>query len=944
MDCCEDLWSVRSSSETAGNWHRSPAGELALAGVMGHGVLGTTMVFEAPRVQPFEIPAGHERREQMQDNLIVFPEPPPGNNVMSVTRTLPVSLTSLIGREREMQAIHALLLRSDVHVLTLTGTAGVGKTRLALEVAREMVSDFVDGVHVIFLAPLSNPAFVIPTIAHSFGLSESGSLPVLEQLKVSLRDKQRLLLLDNFEHVMGAATLLVELLEVCPDLKLLVTSREVLRLRGEHQFTVPPLALPDPKNLPDAASLAQVPAVHLFLQRAQTITSDFQMTAGNAATIVEICIRLDGLPLAIELAAARIKVFTPQALLGRLDRRLQVLTGGARDLPGRQQTLRHTIEWSYELLPVEDQRLFRQLSVFVGGCAFQAVEAVSEDVAEEQTSVLDTLTSLLDKNLLRQAEQENGEPWFMMLETIREFGLEALADSGEMEATRHAYAAYYLQLAEAAAPELKGPQQEVWFRRLERELDNLRAALSGLLERGEAGENIEMALRLGAALIDFWQVRSHAQEGWTFLERALERSEGVAVAERAKALYAAGHLAADLGNVDRSEELCQQSLVLFREGGDVAGVGEALLSLGSTSWQKGELTTARVRLEESLKVCTEAGDKNIMAWSLEMLSVVAMNQGNYTQGYSYAESGLLLFRETGNTGGIAFALIQIAWGYLDEGDAAKAHPLIEESSALFTEIGQKTYERLALWGMGWAAFRQGKIALARSLLEESVNYQGEEEPAELDNKAWALSHLARVVAFEGDHARARALYEQCLAIVKQVDSKLFTPFHLEGLAAVVAAQGELPWAVRLWGAAEVLRDGMGAPIPPAYRADYERSVAATRTQLGEQAFATAWVEGGTMTLDQVLGEQGKAKVTTPAETAQPARPMTKPSASSPDGLTAREVEVLRLLAQGMTSAQIAEQLVIGVVTVNFHVRSIYSKLGVTSRAAAARYAVEHHLV
>jgi tetratricopeptide (TPR) repeat protein len=273
-----------------------------------------------------------------------------------------------------------------------------------------------------------------------------------------------------------------------------------------------------------------------------------------------------------------------------------------------------------------------------------------------------------------------------------------------------------------------------------------------------------------------------------------------------------------------------------------------------TSWSKGELATARVHLEESLKLSTETENTNIMAWSLWFLASVAMLQGNYTQGYSHAEACLLLFRERGDTRGIAFAFQGIAWGYLEEGDAVRAHPLFEESYALHKEIGEHAYERVGLWGLGWVAFRQGKIALARSLLEEgSANFQGEQYPADLANQAWVLSHLAQVVAFEGDYARARALYEQCLAIVKQVGGwKIYIPFYLEGLAAVVAVQGELLWAARLWGTAELLRDGMGTPIPPAYRADYERSVASTRSQLGEQAFATAWTEGRTMTLEQVL--------------------------------------------------------------------------------------------
>ena len=286
----------------------------------------------------------------MQDNIIVFPEPPVGDTAQLVTHTLPVSLTSLIGREHEVQAIQALLSHIDVRLLTLTGTAGVGKTRLALRVATKLLADFPDGVYFVSLAPISDPAFVLPTIAHSMGLTESGSQPLLDLLKISQRDKQRLLLLDNFEHVISAATLLAELLEACPDLKILITSREVLRLRAEHQFAVPPLALPDPRNLLDDGSLAHVPALRLFLQRAQAIRSDFQLTADNAATIAEICIRLDGLPLAIELAAARVKALSLQALLTRLEHRLQLLTGGMRDLPERQQTLRNTIQWSYDLL------------------------------------------------------------------------------------------------------------------------------------------------------------------------------------------------------------------------------------------------------------------------------------------------------------------------------------------------------------------------------------------------------------------------------------------------------------------------------------------------------------------------------------------------------------------------------------------------------------------
>jgi predicted ATPase/class 3 adenylate cyclase len=779
---------------------------------------------------------------------------PPLKTLDASPNNLPIQPTPFIGREQELTVVGALLLRKEVHLVTLTGPGGIGKTRLALQVAADQASHFADGTWFVSLAPLSDPDLVIPTISQALGLREARDHSPLEQLKRFLQEKKVLLLLDNFEQVVSAALSLADLLAFCPHLKVLVTSRERVHLQAEREFHVPALALPDPKRLPDLVVLSQYTAVALFLERAQAVTPQFQLTKTSAPAVADICVRLDGLPLAIELAAARIRLFSPQALLTRLGQRLPLLVSSAHDVPARQQTLRKTIQWSYDLLTTAEQRLFRRLAVFVGGCAFQAVEAVSEDVAEETISVLDTMTSLLDKNLLRQTEQENGEPWFMMLETIREFGLEALAEGGELEAMRQAHAAYYLQLAEATAPALRGPQQEVWFQRLEREHDNLRAALSCLLERGEDRESIEMALRLGASLRDFWVVRSHEHEGWAELSRALERSEGVAVAMRAKALMAAGFLAGELGNVDRGEELCQQSLALFRESGNVAGVGDALYHLGFTFYLKGDLASARLHFEESLEVCTETGDKNRMAWSLFLLSIVDMFQGEYTRGYSHAEASLLLFREVGNKRGIAFSILQIALGYLDEGDAVKAHPLFEESYALFTKIGSKTYERLGLWGLGWVAFRQGKIALARSLLERSANFQGEEEPADLDNKAWALSHLARVVAFEGDYARARALYEQSLAIVKQVSNKFWTPFYLEGLAEVVAVQGELLWAARLWGVAEALRDALGTPIPPAFRADYECSVATAGTQLGEQAFAAAWVQGRAMTLEQVVNE------------------------------------------------------------------------------------------
>lgn len=879
----------------------------------------------------------------MQDNLIVFPEPPPGDRVQPVIQTLPVSLTSLIGRGQEVQTIKALLSRPDVRLLTLTGTPGVGKTCLALEVARDLAHDFADGVHVVSLAPLSDPAFVIPTIAHSIGLSESGSQPVLELLKTSQRDKQRLLLLDNFEQVIEASTLLVALLEACPDLKLLVTSREVLRLRGEHQFTVPPLTLPDPRPLIGDQSFAHVPAVQLFLQRAQAIRSDFQLTPHNAAIIAEICLRLDGLPLAIELAAARVKVLSVQALLRRLQHRFQLLTAGARDLPERHQTLRNTIQWSYDLLSEEEQCLFRRLSVFVGGCTLEAVEAVCATPGERTAHVMDGVASLLDKSLLHQTGQEREVgPRFVLLETIREFGSECRAEAGETEATQEAHAAYYLALAEEAEPHLKGPEQIRWFARLEQEHENLRTALSWLLRRArvegqaeEARRQAERALRLCVALSWFWEWYEYFREGWSFLEQALTMRMGVERSLQARALRCAGGLIRGLLDLERAEALTQESLTLYRELGDTVGRADALLLQGKIAWLRSQYALARSQLEEAEVLFQRAGDTWKRGHCVIELARIATKQGRFDRAHALLGESLAFYQALGDQQYIAWVLYHQACVLFEsQSDLSRAATLAEQSLAIYREANATSCSVFPLRLLAEIHLVQGKQTRARELAEEcraigrERGFVGFEE----------FITLARVLASQDDHTAARTLYLEGLAQLRTIGDKVFTAACLEGLGAGEASQGQLTWAVRLWGAAEAVRQHIGTPLPSVYRAEYEHSVAAARAQLGEKPFAATWAEGRTLTPEQALAAvEGQPKRPTQA-------PVARPAAAPPDGLTAREVEVLCLLAQGLTSAQIAEQLVISVVTVNFHVRSIYSKLGVTSRAAATRYALEHHLV
>jgi predicted ATPase len=444
---------------------------------------------------------------------------------------LPAQLTPLIGREQEVAAACALLRQLEVRLLTLTGMGGVDKTCLGLQIATDLLKDFADGVCFVSLAPISDPELVIPAITKTLGLSETRDQPFVERLAAHLHEKNMLLFLDNFEQVIRAAPVLTELLGRCPSLKILVTSREVLRVHSEQEIPVLPLALPDLSHLPEPKAVSQNAAVALFLQRVHSVQPDFQITTANARAIAAICTHLDGLPLALELAAARLKLLSPQALLARLEHRLQVLTWGPRDVHTRQQTLRNTLQWSYDLLDAQEQRLFRRLAVFVGGCTLEAVEAVYKALGDEVMHVLDRVSSLFDKSLVqRKSTQRDEEPRLVMLETIREYGLECLTMSGELELTRRAHANYYLALAEEVDPKLEGPQQAVWLERLEREHVNLRAAMRWSLERGkdvqDTEDRRELALRFGAVLWGFWIIHSHWSEGRTFLEQALAASEG----------------------------------------------------------------------------------------------------------------------------------------------------------------------------------------------------------------------------------------------------------------------------------------------------------------------------------------------------------------------------------------------------------------------------------
>lgn len=781
-----------------------------------------------------------------------------------------------------MQEIQQRLAGSEVRLLTLTGPPGVGKTRLALEAAAHLPAAFDNGIIFVDLTPIRDPALVASTIAQSLGVVEWLQRPVLEELADFLQEQHLLLVLDNYEQVLDAADVVDHLLRMCPRIKILVTSRAPLRLTSEHEFPVAPLELPDREHLPSPVEVAASSAVALFVARARAVQPDFALDASTSRAVADICVRLDGLPLAIELAAARVKHLPPVAIVARLEDRFALLTSGARNVPARHQTLHAAIAWSYDLLEPSDQALFRRLAVFVGGCTLEAAGAVCPDGHDRQRDILDGLAALVDRSLLSLTPTQDGTPRFRMLESLREFALGQLAESDEAGEMQRRHAGFFLRLAERAKSGLLGPEAQRWLEHFDVEDDNLRAALAWTLGGGDP----ETGVKLAGALSPFWYSRGHLSEGRAWLDRALAHTRGVPVAARCQLLGDATWLARFQGDYKRSVALAEEAMVLAREAGQPEAAIGGMVSLGHIVLEQGDDTRAKAIFEEGLSLARAAGNEQDIVHMLSGLAVVARDQGDYDRATALFEETVDLLRKAGNQGSMANQLAHLSLTALYQGDHGRAETLGQEALALLRQLN----------------IRPGI--------------------------AFVLTVLGFLALVKGDDARAWELHREALVLRSDVHREWGSVSLLESLALVAARHHEEERAARVLGAAEAWRIALGL-APPGLLADMrDKALSAMRGRLGKEGMAAAWEVGRRLPLEQAVKEALAVRV--------PPRP--DEGRQRPGQLSPREQEVAVLVSHGRSNREIAAALYISERTVESHVQSILNKLGFHTRTQIATWA------
>jgi len=831
----------------------------------------------------------------------------PRSKANQIPHNLPSPLSVFIGRESEISEVKKLL--STHRLVTLSGPGGCGKTRLALKVSHELLEEFSDGIWFVELASIFDPALVPQTIGSTFNIRELSGQSLIDALVNFLSGREILLVIDNCEHLITVCAQFAEtILQKCPDLKILATSREVLGITGEVAWRVPPLSLPgqqpwiNPASAQDALHLYQdSESVQLFVVRAMATSPEFQLTAENGAWVAEICRHLDGMPLAIELAAARVRSLSVQQIEKRLDDRFHLLTGGSRTAPPRQQTLMSTLDWSYALLSATEQKVLQRFSVFVSGATLEAAEWVCAGKEIKSVDVLDTLSHLVDKSLVMADKLGRGEGHYppveslryRLLETIRQYALEKLSESGEVDESRNRHLNYFIQWAETAELHLSGMEQVEWFELFEAEHDNVRAALDWC---NADADRADSGLRLAVACARFWRLRGYLSEGRIHISAALSRTNTSERTEmRAQALFWSASLAYLQSDYPATRLLAEESLMHWRE-------------LDSTN-------------------------KIALADTLDLLGELATEEGDYTTAPRLFEEALDIFKELEDPRGVGDMLMQLGWAYMRMGRYDEVAPRMEEALGLFQEIGHVSLLGFTLAGLGELAIRQGQYERATQLLEESLAIRKQH------GHKWGigatLGALGWVALLQHDIHQMKKWLGKSLALRMEIGDKGGIAWCLEKLAEAKIVQAQFQDAAKIFGYAEALRTPIGSVIDPADQADYNRIIAGLRMALGEEAFTAAWEKGATMHLEEVI-EFALAEPESSSES-------TRAEKEKFGGLTSREREVAALIAQGKSNREIADAMTVGVKTIETYVTRILNKLGFNSRVQIATWTVEKGL-